>query len=64
MIRTQQTAAPYVALSGIDPVVLGGVREITYTPGLAKELEESQQYREMQDDIASQVLRRLSSLRL
>ena len=29
MIRTQQTAAPYVALSGIAPVVLGGVREIT-----------------------------------
>ncbi|MFZ4652213.1 MAG: LPS assembly lipoprotein LptE [Rubrivivax sp.] len=41
-------------------------RDISYseTAALAKELEEGQQYREMQDDIASQVLRRLSSLRL
>lgn len=41
-------------------------RDISYseTAALAKELEEGQQYREMQDDIATQVLRRLSSLRL
>ena len=29
MIRTSQTAAPYAAISGITPVVLGGFREIT-----------------------------------
>ena len=40
-------------------------RDISYseTAALAKNLEESQQYREMQDDIASQVLRRLSGVR-
>ncbi|MGO4255604.1 histidine phosphatase family protein [Marmoricola sp. RAF53] len=29
LVRTQQTAAPLAALSGLDPVVLDGVREIS-----------------------------------
>lgn len=45
-------------------LVLARDMSFSETAALAKELEEAQQLREMRADIASQVLRRLASLRL